>query len=401
MSGLKDKKILLGVCGSIAAYKSVFLTRLLVKVGAEVRVIMTPSATSFVQPITFATLSKQECLVSYTREDGGQWNNHVELGLWADLLLIAPASAGTLSKMANGHCDNLLLGVYLSARCPVMFAPAMDEDMWRHPSTQANIEKLKAFGHAIIPVGEGELASGLNGPGRMAEPEDILSYIDRFFSPAPSVLAGKKILVTAGPTYEHIDPVRFIGNHSSGKMGVAIAEALAAKGADVTLVLGPSNMHPSPALRTIKVVSSAEMYAAAAEHFDSLDIAIFAAAVADYTPMEVAEQKIKKSDATMELRLKKNIDIAASFGKRKQPGQFSVGFALETDNELQHAIDKRKKKAFDLIVLNSLKDEGAGFRHDTNKVTILDADNKQWPFELKSKEDVAKDIVAMIETKLS
>jgi phosphopantothenoylcysteine decarboxylase / phosphopantothenate---cysteine ligase len=398
---LKNKKVLLGVCGSIAAYKSVFLTRLLVKAGAEVRVVMTPSAASFVQPITFATLSKHECLLEYTRQGGTQWNNHVELGLWADVMLMAPASAGTLSKMAQGLCDNLLMGTYLSARCPVLFAPAMDEDMWRHPSTQANIEALKSYGNVLIPVGEGELASGLNGPGRMAEPEDIIAFLDNFFAPDTSILKGKKVLVTAGPTYEHIDPVRFIGNHSSGKMGIALARAFALRGAEVHLVLGPSTQTTEDLYRTTRVVSSAEMLHAASADFDTLDIAVFSAAVADYTPLEVAEHKIKKSDDCLDIRLKKNTDIAATFGMHKRAGQLSVGFALETEKELEHAQIKLKKKNFDFVVLNSLQDQGAGFRHDTNKVTILDKDNKVWPFELKSKEAVAQDIVAMVEKMLS
>jgi len=398
---LTNKKILLGVCGSIAAYKSVFLTRLLVKEGAEVRVIMTRSATDFIQPLTFSTLSRNECLTSYTRAEGAQWNNHVELGLWADVMIIAPATAGTLAKMAHGHCDNLLLATYLSARCPVLLAPAMDEDMYQHPATQANLRQLETYGHQVIPVGTGELASGLFGPGRMAEPEEILDYLGDFFSPKDSPLAGKKVVITAGPTYEHLDPVRFIGNHSSGKMGIAIADAAASRGAEVTLILGPSSLAPkNHKVRLQRVTSAAEMYQAALKYFEELDVIIFAAAVADYTPEDVAVHKIKKLDDSLMLKLKKNIDIAASFGLLKKHHQLSVGFALETQKGEEHAREKLRKKHFDLVVLNSLEDSGAGFKHDTNKITILDTNNHVKAFELKSKTAVAQDILTAIESKL-
>lgn len=401
MSGLKNKKILLGVCGSIAAYKAVYLTRLLVKAGAEVKVIMTPAATDFVQPLTFSTLSKNECLTSYTKSDGQQWNNHVELGLWADIMLIAPATTGTLAKMANAICDNLLIGTYLSARCPVLIAPAMDEDMFHHPATQKNFQTLSDFGHHIIPVGNGELASGLFGQGRMAEPEEIITYLNRFFYPKNTPIKGKKVVITAGPTYEHLDPVRFIGNNSSGKMGIALADEAANKGADVTLVLGPSNLIPkNPDVKVVHVTSASEMYQKSSEHFDDLDIIIFAAAVADYTPENVAEHKIKKLDDSLTLKLKKNIDIAASFGVLKKVDQISVGFALETQNGEEFAKEKLKKKHFDLIVLNSLADSGAGFKHDTNKITILDNNHQVQAFDLKDKTLVAQDIIQAIESKL-
>lgn len=402
MSGLlKNKKILLGVCGSIAAYKAVYLTRLLVKEGAEVKVIMTPAATDFVQPLTFSTLSKNDCLTSYTRADGQQWNNHVDLALWADVMLIAPATVGTLSKMAHAICDNLLIGTYLSTRCPVLIAPAMDEDMFHHPATQENLQKLTDFDHQIIPVGDGELASGLFGKGRMAEPEEIVTYLHRFFTPKDTPISGKKVVITAGPTYEHLDPVRFIGNNSSGKMGYAIAEEAANRGAEVHLILGPTSLKVNhPNIHVTNVVSAAEMYQKTKEHFDDLDIVIFAAAVADYTPENIAEHKIKKLDHSLTLKLKKNIDIAASFGLLKNQQQLSVGFALETQNGIEHAKEKLKKKHFDLIVLNSLADSGAGFKHDTNKITILDNNQNLQTFELKSKTNVAKDIIQAVESKL-
>lgn len=402
MSGvLKNKKILLGVCGSIAAYKAVFLTRLLVKEGAEVKVIMSPAATDFVQPLTFSTLSKNECLSSYTKLEGGQWNNHVDLALWADVMLIAPATVGTLSKMAHAHCDNLLLGTYLSVRCPVMLAPAMDEDMFHHPANQANLQKLQSFGHHIIPVGEGELASGLFGHGRMAEPEDIVQYLENFFRKESSPLENKKVVITAGPTYEHIDPVRFVGNHSTGKMGIALADYAADLGAEVTLILGPSPYLPKhPSIQVVKVTSADEMHQATQALYDELDVVVFAAAVADYAPTSVEKHKIKKNDDVMTIQLKKNVDIAASFGTVKKPKQLSVGFALETQEGIKNAQAKLNKKNFDLVVLNSLADEGAGFGHDTNKVTILDNNQQIQTFELKSKYDVAKDIIEAIEQKL-
>lgn len=402
MSGLlENKKILLGVCGSIAAYKAVYLTRLLVKEGADVKVIMTPAATDFVQPLTFSTLSQNDCLTSYTRADGQQWNNHVDLALWADVMLIAPATVGTIAKMANAICDNLLIGTYLSTRCPILIAPAMDEDMFHHPANQANLQKLTDFGHQIIPVGDGELASGLFGKGRMAEPEEIVTFLKRFSSPKGTPISSKKVVITAGPTYEHLDPVRFLGNNSSGKMGLAIAEEAANRGADVQLILGPTSLkinHPN--IHVTNVISAAEMYQKTNEHFDDLDIIIFAAAVADYTPENVAEHKIKKLDDSLTLKLKKNIDIAASFGLLKKQQQLSVGFALETQNGIEHAKEKLKKKHFDLIVLNSLADSGAGFKHDTNKITILDNNQNLQTFELKSKTNVAKDIIQAVESKL-
>ncbi|HUH75156.1 MAG TPA: bifunctional phosphopantothenoylcysteine decarboxylase/phosphopantothenate--cysteine ligase CoaBC [Chitinophagales bacterium] len=403
MSGfLKNKKILLGVCGSIAAYKAACLTRLLVKEGAEVKVIMTHAATTFVQPLTFATLSKNECLTSYTRNEGHLWNNHVDLALWADVFLIAPASVGTIAKLAHAICDNLLIGTYLSARCPVIIAPAMDEDMYHHPANQENLQKLKGFGNHIISVEEGELASGLFGKGRMAEPETIVDFLSSFFTISDSPISGKNILITAGPTYEHLDPVRFIGNSSSGKMGIALAEVAAQKGAKVTLILGPSSLKPkNKNIEVVAVVSAAEMYQKSKEYFEDLDIAIFAAAVADYTPDQIAEHKIKKGEDIFTLKLKKNIDIAASFGLLKKAHQLSIGFALETQNEESNAKDKLKRKHFDLIVLNSLADKGAGFKHDTNKITILDRHLKAVQYDLKEKTAVAEDIIEAIENQLS
>lgn len=403
MSGfLKNKKILLGVCGSIAAYKAALLTRLLVKEGADVKVIMTDAATTFVQPLTFATLSKNECLTSYTRNEGHLWNNHVDLALWADVILIAPATVGTIAKMAHAICDNLLIGTYLSAKCPIVIAPAMDEDMFHHPANQENLQKLLGYGNHIISVEEGELASGLFGKGRMAEPETIVDFLSSFFTINDSPISGKKVLITAGPTYEHLDPVRFIGNNSSGKMGIALAEISAQKGANVTLILGPSSLKPkNPAIQIVPVVSAAEMYQKSKEHFEDLDIAIFAAAVADYTPEEVAEHKIKKGEDIFAIKLKKNIDIAASFGLLKKADQISVGFALETQNEENNAKEKLKKKHFDLIVLNSLADKGAGFKHNTNKITILDNHLQAIHFELKNKTEVAVDIIKAIENLLA
>jgi phosphopantothenoylcysteine decarboxylase/phosphopantothenate--cysteine ligase len=390
------KKILLGITGSIAAYKSAVLTRLLVKSGAEVKVVMTPAATEFITPLTLATLSKHEVLTQFTRDTTGQWNNHVDLGLWADLMLIAPASANTLAKMAHGLCDNLLMAVYLSARCPVAIAPAMDLDMLQHPATQNNLQKLASFGHAVIDPTHGELASGLVGKGRMAEPEEIMMFLEKFFA-GSSRLAGKKVLVTAGPTYEALDPVRFIGNHSSGKMGFAIAEALAREGAHVNLVSGPTHQQARHTNITVTHVTSAEeMYQACTQFFPSADVAVLAAAVADYRPATVADQKIKKKDEALTLDLVKTRDIAASLGKLKHNGQVIVGFALETEQEKENAYKKLESKNFDLIVLNSLNDKGAGFGHDTNKITILDRERKEHAFSLKNKTEVANDIVAAI-----
>lgn len=397
---LHGKKILVGVTGSIAAYKSAFLVRLLVKAGAEVKVVMTPAAQEFITPLTLSTLSKNPALSEFVRNSSGEWNNHVELGLWADALIIAPASANTIGKMAHGICDNLLLAVYLSARCPVMVAPAMDLDMLQHPSTKENLTALNRFGNHIIEPNHGELASGLVGTGRMAEPEEILEYLVQFFKKnAP--LNGKTALVTAGPTHEAIDPVRFIGNHSSGKMGYAIAEELANQGATVHLVSGPTALHTiHPNIRVRNVMSAEEMYLACQEVFPKTDIAVLAAAVADYKPLVRADQKIKKKDETLSLELTKTHDIAASLGKQKVNGQFIVGFALETENEKANAQSKLESKNFDLIVLNSLNDEGAGFGHDTNKITIIDRHKHAAQYDLKSKKELAKDIVRAIRENL-
>ncbi|MBL0739920.1 bifunctional phosphopantothenoylcysteine decarboxylase/phosphopantothenate--cysteine ligase CoaBC [Chryseolinea lacunae] len=393
----KGKRIVVGVCGGIAAYKSAVLVRLLVKAGAEVQVIMTPDAHEFITPLTLSTLSKRPALTEF--QSSGTWNNHVDLGLWADAILLAPATANTLGKMANGICDNLLLAVYLSARCPVFLAPAMDLDMLQHPAVQANLQKLKSFGNHIIDPAFGELASGLVGNGRMAEPEALIAHLQNFFT--PQKLAGKKVLVTAGPTYEALDPVRFIGNHSSGKMGFAVAEALANAGAEVNLVSGPTQQHTQHAGVSVTSVTSAEeMYNACATLFPAADITVLAAAVADYRPATVADQKIKKKDDVFNLELVKTRDIAASLGKLKHNGQIIVGFALETEHEQANALKKLEAKNFDLIVLNSLRDNGAGFGHDTNKITIMDRNQQVKSFDLKSKDAVAQDIVAAIIEKL-
>lgn len=392
---MKDKKIILGVCGSIAAYKSALLTRLLIKAGAQVTVVMTPSARDFITPLTLSTLSKNPVLTEFTKDKTGQWNNHVELGLWADALVIAPASAHTIGKMANGLCDNLLLAVYLSARCPVLFAPAMDLDMLQHPSTRKNIKTLQEFGNHLIQPAYGELASGLTGIGRMAEPEEIVGHLSGFFNTGET-LKGKKVLVTAGPTHEAIDPVRFISNHSSGKMGFAIADALAAQGAEVNLVTGPTQQQTQhPRVQVKHVTTAKEMLDACSQLFETADITVLSAAVADYKPQETAKQKIKKKEENLTLTLTKTDDIAATLGKRKHNGQIIVGFALETEEEEKNALKKLESKKFDLIVLNSLNDQGAGFGHDTNKVTIMDGKEKV-TFELKSKKDVAADIVRAI-----
>jgi phosphopantothenoylcysteine decarboxylase/phosphopantothenate--cysteine ligase len=391
MNNLKHKKILLAVSGSIAAYKAAFLTRLFVKAGAEVKVLMTPSGTDFISPLTLSTLSGHPVHSSVSSGEG--WNNHVEMGLWADAMVIAPATANTLARMATGICDNAVLAVYLSARCPVFFAPAMDLDMWQHPTTQSNVERLISFGNHMIPVGYGELASGLTGEGRMAEPEDIAAYLDIFFAQKQN-LTGKKILITAGPTYEKIDPVRFIGNYSSGKMGIALADVAAAKGAKVFLILGPTHLTPGhPGVEVIRVTTAVEMRAAATRHFPDCDAAILAAAVADYRPKKYAEQKIKKNDRDFTIELVENPDIARELGQNKKAGQVLVGFALETQSEVANAKAKIKKKHFDCIVLNSLNDKGAGFGYDTNKISIIGKDNKIKNFELKSKTEVAGDII--------
>lgn len=393
---LNGKKIILGVCGSIAAYKAALLTRLLVKGGADVRIIMTPSAHDFITPLTLATLSKNPVLTDFVKDSTGQWNNHVDLGLWADALVIAPASANTLAKMAHGYCDNLLLAVYLSARCPVFFAPAMDLDMLQHPSTRSNLQKINSFGHHIIDPGYGELASGLTGTGRMAEPEEIVDHLEKYFN-LNQKLTGKRALVTAGPTYEAIDPVRFIGNHSSGKMGFAIAEALAEQGAKVILIAGPTHQHTNHPNISVKAVISAEdMFQACAEVFPDIDITVLSAAVADYRPTHIADQKIKKKDAELSIALTQTTDIAASLGKIKHSGQLIVGFALETEQEHSNALKKLESKNFDMIVLNSLNDKGAGFGLDTNKITIIDRDQTVTTFDLKDKKEVAHDIVNAI-----
>jgi phosphopantothenoylcysteine decarboxylase / phosphopantothenate---cysteine ligase len=391
MQQLTGKKIILGVSGSIAAYKAVLLTRLLVQAGAEVQVLLTPAATHFVTPLTFATLSKRSVFTEVTSDEG--WNNHVELGLWADALVVAPATANTLAKLANGICDNIIAAVYLSARCPVFVAPAMDVDMWHHPSTQANVARLLGYGNYLIPVGEGELASGLHGAGRLAEPEQITATLVEYFG-RQADLKGQKILITAGPTYEAIDPVRFLGNRSSGKMGVALAEAICARGGEVVLVLGPSALRPQmPGLEVIRVESAQEMYDAALAAFPQCQAAILAAAVADYRPATAATEKIKKKGDTLTLELVRNPDIAATLGQLKQPHQRLVGFALETHEAEAHAQEKLRRKHLDFIVLNTLQDSGAGFAVDTNKVTIFGADNKVHYFELKSKQAVAQDII--------
>jgi phosphopantothenoylcysteine decarboxylase / phosphopantothenate---cysteine ligase len=393
---LKGKKIVLGVTGSIAAYKSALLVRLLVKSGAEVKVIMTPSAHEFITPLTLSTLSKNPVLTDFVKDNTGKWNNHVDLGLWADVMVIAPASANTLAKMANGICDTLLLAVYLSARCPVFFAPAMDLDMLRHPATQGNIARLLTYSNSIIDPGVGELASGLTGAGRMAEPEQILKALQDFFF-SENKLKGKTVLVTAGPTYEAIDPVRFIGNHSSGKMGFAIAEELAHQGAIVNLVTGPTQQHTNhPRINVNQVTTAEEMYFACASLFPSADITVLAAAVADYKPAVVAEQKIKKNGENLNLELIKTRDIAASLGKIKHNGQVIVGFALETEQEQANAVKKLESKNFDLIVLNSLNDQGAGFGYDTNKISIISRNHEVRNYDLKDKKAVARDIVTAI-----
>ncbi len=395
------KKILLGITGSIAAYKAVFLLRLLIKAGAEVQVFMTAAAADFVGPVTLSTLSKRPVLSDIQSESN--WNKHVEWGLWADALLVAPATANTLAKMSQGICDNLLSAVYLSARCPVFAAPAMDVDMWQHPATRRNVARLREDGVRFIPVGNGELASGLYGEGRMAEPEDIFAALSSFWAQSQSVsarspLSGKRVLLTAGPTYEPLDPVRFLGNRSSGKMGVALADVLARRGARVDLILGPSAQKPVEAsVEVWRVQTAQEMLDKALELFPRSDAAVLAAAVADYRPLKPAEQKIKKKGDTLWLQLEKTPDIAATLGRQKRAGQYLVGFALETENEEAHARAKLQSKNFDFIVLNSLRDAGAGFQVDTNKITIFYPGNKERAYELKAKEEVACDIADALE----
>lgn len=397
MSVLSGKKILLGISGGIAAYKTAHLVRLLIKAGAQVQVVMSPASLHFVTPLTLSTLSKRPVFSTFYNEEDekGEWNNHVELGLWGDLMLVAPATANTLSKMANGTCDNLLIATYLSAKCPVYFAPAMDLDMYKHPSTLASFQKLQSFGNIIIPAEDGELASGLSGEGRMAEPENIVAFLEKdLLNQLP--LRGKKIMVTAGPTYEAIDPVRFIGNHSSGKMGFDIANQAAKMGAEVVLISGPTHLQiDSTQVTLVPVVSAQEMYDACHQYYNAMDVAVAAAAVADYRPKNIAQQKIKKENTTLSLTLEKTDDILASLGKQKTK-QFLIGFALETENEIENAKLKIQKKNLDLIVLNSLNDKGAGFALSTNKVTFIDRNFVVEPMELKSKEEVALDIVTKI-----
>lgn len=390
---LKGKNIIIGVTGSIAAYKSAFLIRLLVKAGANVKVIMTPSATDFITPLTLSTLSKNPVLIDFVKDKTGQWESHVDLGLWADVLIIAPASANTIAKMANGLCDNLLLATYLSARGKVYVAPAMDLDMFQHPATTENLKRLKSFGNSIINPGIGELASGLNGEGRMAEPEQIVDHLSKALS-VKGPFSGKKVLITAGPTYEAIDPVRYIGNHSSAKMGFAIAEEFANQGAEVVLICGPNSLKAiNPNINRIDITSAEELYNASVKAFISVDIAVLSAAVADYKPAQVANHKIKKSAGLKALDLVPTIDTLEELGKLKKSNQLLIGFALETENEIENAKLKIVKKNLDLIVLNSLNDKGAGFKTDTNKITIIDKYNKSKEFELMCKAEVAKDIV--------
>jgi phosphopantothenoylcysteine decarboxylase/phosphopantothenate--cysteine ligase len=394
---VKGKKIVLAVCGSIAAYKAAIIVRLLVKAGAEVQVLMTQEATKFIAPLTLSVLAKRPVLSGLITADE-QWNNHVELGLWADVMLVAPASANTIAKMRAGFCDNIVLATYLSARCPVVVAPAMDEDMWKHPATQENITSLQSRGNQIITVREGELASGLTGFGRMAEPEDIIHPLDNFLSAGSKgvkkKLKGVKALVSAGPTQEAIDPVRFISNHSSGKMGVAIADSLAEEGADVTLLLGPVNISPeNKSVKTIRFSSASELKDKMLEYFDKSNVVIMAAAVADYTPVHVADKKVKKKNEVWNLEMTKTTDILTKLGKRKKPGQVLVGFALETDNERKNALDKLKRKNLDYIVLNSLRDVGSGFGFDTNKITIFNRKGKSYSLPLQSKKNAATALV--------
>lgn len=394
---LEGKKILIIISGGIAAYKINFLIRDFVKQNAEVKVVLTPSAEQFVSKVTLSTLSKNEVLTEFYN-DNGTWNNHIELALWADVVLVAPCTANTLSKMVHGLCDNLALAVYLSAKCPVFIAPAMDLDMYAHPSTKQNLELAEDFGHIVIPAEYGELASGLVGQGRLAEPETIYKTIAEHFSNAHQSLKGKTILITAGPTYEAIDPVRFIGNHSSGKMGYALAEEAARRGAQVILISGPSGLKPHHQnIQLHRVVSAKEMFNVVFQYYDGVDIAIASAAVADYTPKVVADEKIKKNEDTFTIELVKNPDILKTMGERKQH-QILVGFALETQNEVENAKGKLHKKNLDMIVLNSLRDEGAGFQKDTNKIRLITAE-EELPFALKSKEEVAKDILLFIEHK--
>jgi phosphopantothenoylcysteine decarboxylase/phosphopantothenate--cysteine ligase len=395
---LAGKRIILGVTGSIAAYKAVYLLRLLIKEGAEVQVIMTPAAREFVGPVTFSALSGNSVLSDFFASEGGDWNSHVDMGVSADLMLVAPLTATTLGKMVHGVADNLLVTTYLSARCPVVVAPAMDMDMYRHPSTQGNLDILKGYGNLVIEPGSGELASGLEGMGRMEEPEEILSFIRQMASePSKKKLLNKRVLVTAGPTHENIDPVRFIANHSSGKMGFAIAEAFAAEGATVSLITGPVSLNThTTGIEVTRVSSAAEMFEACSALIKQMDIAVFNAAVSDYTPAEPSGKKVKRGEGEWIIRLEPTRDIAAEMGRRKSKGQVLVGFALETDNEEEHAFSKLKKKNLDLVVLNSMQDAGAGFGTDTNRVTMMDHSGYLEKFELKPKSQVASDLVRRV-----
>jgi phosphopantothenoylcysteine decarboxylase/phosphopantothenate--cysteine ligase len=399
---LKGKNIILGVTGSIAAYKAAILVRMLVKNEVNVQVVMTELAKEFITPLTLATLSKNKILVEFFNPENGEWNSHVDLGLWADAFLIAPATANTMAKMAGGIADNLLLTTYLSARCPVFVAPAMDLDMFQHPANVKNMEVLKSYGNYILEPATGELASGLEGKGRMDEPENIVAFLEEFFKKKSPVnkLTGKKVLITAGPTYEPIDPVRFIGNYSSGKMGYAIAEEAASLGANVTLISGPVNLtRQNNSIEIIPVNTADEMYHETMKHFENCEVAVLSAAVADFTPENVQKEKIKEKKS-LELKLKPTKDIALELGKHKTKHQIIVGFALETTNERNNALNKLQRKNFDFIVLNSLQDEGAGFQVDTNKISIIYKDNKFKDFELKSKKLVALDILKEIQALL-
>ncbi len=393
------KHILIGISAGIAAYKISNLIRLFVKSGAEVKVIMTPTAREFVTPLTMATLSKNPVLVDFFDPENGNWNSHVDIGLWADAMIIAPATANTIAKMANGMADNLLLTSYLSARCPIFFAPTMDLDMFQHPATQKNIEILLNRGNYCIDADSGELASGLIGKGRMAEPESIFKTVSAFFAKS-QVFVNKKVMITAGPTYEHIDPVRFIGNYSSGKMGYAIASELEKRGAEVILISGPVNIAPPKNVKVINVKTADEMYNSCVSNFSKCDIAIMAAAVADYKPVKQSDIKVKRKGENISIQLEPTKDIAKELGKMKTNKQILLGFALETNNEMQNAYTKLEKKNLDFIVLNSLQDKGAGFNYDTNKITIIDKDKTIKKFELKSKQAVAEDIVNELENKL-
>ena len=393
---LKGKNIILGITGSIAAYKAAILVRLLVKEGAEVQVLITPAGKEFITPLTLSALSGRPVYSEFFVNTDGSWNSHVDLGLWADLMIIAPCSATTLGKMAGGIADNMLITTYLSAKCPIFIAPAMDLDMYKHPSTQRNIDTLRSYGNKIIEPQEGELASGLTGVGRLAEPEHIISELQDFFFSTQN-LKGKRFLITAGPTHEAIDPVRYIGNHSTGKMGYTIANELASRGGEVIIISGPgTNESFDPSIKRVVVQSADEMYTASIEHFKNIDCAVMTAAVADYTPVNVDDKKIKREKEIRTIELKPTKDIAASLGEIKRKDQFVVGFALETNDEEENARKKIKNKKLDFIVLNSLNDEGAGFGYNTNKITIIDKNNNSWKFKLKSKADAAKDIVNKI-----